>query len=322
MATAEQIKSLIRNHFNDQSEQFFTTALQVAAHEAKSGHSSFAHEIRGLVDKAKSRSGRIIPFKPDLSNLILLTEPKERLSILVVSEMMKGRIERILREFKHKAKLEQHGLSHRRKILLAGPPGTGKTLTASVLAGELKLPLYTIQMDKLVTKFMGETSAKLRQVFDFIQEQRGVFLFDEFDAIGGERSRDNDVGEMRRVLNSFLQFIEKDTSDSLIVAATNNPGILDQALFRRFDDILHYYQPDKDEIEQLVENRLGSFRPKTLQFKSIVDAAFSLSHAEITQACDDAIKDTIMTDKNAITSKLLKQMLHERQSAYKGATRE
>jgi SpoVK/Ycf46/Vps4 family AAA+-type ATPase len=93
---------------------------------------------------------------------------------------MKKRIERILREYKHKDKLQKHGLSHRRKILLAGPPGTGKTLTASVLAGELKFPLFTVMMDKLVTKFMGETSAKLRQIFDFIKDQRGVFLFDEF----------------------------------------------------------------------------------------------------------------------------------------------
>src|SRR5690606_40096382 len=96
-----------------------------------------------------------------------------------------------------------------RKILLSGPPGTGKTLTASILANELRLPLYTILMDKMVTKFMGETSAKLRQVFDLIEQRQGVYLFDEFDAIGGERSRDNDVGEMRRVLNSFLQFIDR-----------------------------------------------------------------------------------------------------------------
>ncbi|MBL0381956.1 MAG: ATP-binding protein [Desulfofustis sp. PB-SRB1] len=140
------------------------------------------------------------------------------------SDEMRGRIERILREYQQKAKLEKHGLSHRRKILLAGPPGTGKTLTAAVLAGELGLPLFTIMMDKIVTKFMGETSAKLRQIFDVIQERRGVYLFDEFDAIGGERSRENDVGEMRRVLNAFLQFIERDSSDSLIVAATNNPA--------------------------------------------------------------------------------------------------
>jgi SpoVK/Ycf46/Vps4 family AAA+-type ATPase len=321
MATAEQIKSLIRSHMNDKPEQFFTIALQVAAHEAKQGHSSLAHEIRALVDKAKARPGRVIPFTPDLDHLVLTSEPRERLGDLVLSDDMRGRIERILRESRQKGKLAKHGLTHRRKILLAGPPGTGKTLSAAVLAGELHLPLCTILMDKLVTKFMGETSAKLRQIFEVIQERRGVYLFDEFDAIGGERSRDNDVGEMRRVLNAFLQFIERDSSDSLIVAATNNPRILDQALFRRFDDVLHYHLPEKAEIEQLIENRLGSFRQKRMRLDVSSNAALLLSHAEIAQACDDAIKETILTDRKTATATLLKKMFQERHSAYHSTKR-
>ena len=316
MATAEQIKSLIRSHFSDQSEQFFTVALQMAAHEARQGHDALANDIRILVDKAKVRPARVVAFIPDLENLVLTSEPRERLGSLVLSDEMRARIERILREFRQKAKLEKHGLTHRRKILLAGPPGTGKTLTAAVLAGELNLPLYTILMDKIVTRFMGETSAKLRQIFDVIQERRGVYLFDEFDAIGGERSRVDDVGEMRRVLNSFLQFIEHDSSDSLIVAATNNPKILDQALFRRFDDVLHYQLPEKGEIERLIENRLGSFRQKSISLDASVNVALSLSHAEIAQACDDAIKEAILTDSNNVTATLLQQMLQERRSAY------
>ncbi len=316
MATAEQIKSLIRSHFSDQSEQFFTVALQVAAHEARQGHDALANDIRSLVDKAKVRPARVVAFIPDLENLVLSSEPRERIGSLVLSDEMRARIERILKEFRQKAKLEKHGLTHRRKILLAGPPGTGKTLTAAVLAGELNLPLYTILMDKIVTRYMGETSAKLRQIFDVIQERRGVYLFDEFDAIGGERSRADDVGEMRRVLNSFLQFIEHDSSDSLIVAATNNPKILDQALFRRFDDVLHYQLPESGEIERLIENRLGSFRQKSISLDASVKVALSLSHAEIAQACDDAIKEAILTDRNNVTATLLKQMLHERRSAY------
>ncbi len=321
MATAEQIKSLIRSHFSDQSEQFFTVALQVAAHEARQGHSALAHDIRNLVDMEKSRPGRIVTFTPDLDHLVLTSEPRERLGMLVLSDDRRGRIERILREFRQKSKLEKHGLTHRRKILLAGPPGTGKTLTASVLAGELNMPLYSILTDKMVTKFMGETSAKLRQIFDVMQERRGVYLFDEFDAIGAERSRNDDVGEMRRVLNAFLQFIERDSSDSLIIAATNNPRILDQALFRRFDDTLHYHLPEKPEIKQLIENRLGSFLPQNKSLEASTKAALSLSHAEIGQACDDAIKDTILTDQEIVKLPLLKKMLQERHSAYKPSTR-
>jgi len=109
---------------------------------------------------------------------------------------------------------------------------------------------------------MGETSAKLRQVFDIIEQKQGIYLFDEFDAIGGERSRDNDVGEMRRVLNSFLHFIERDNSDSLIIAITNNKQLLDQALFRRFDDVILYHLPTNDEKRDLLKNRLARFSEK------------------------------------------------------------
>jgi len=316
MATAEQLKSLIRSHFAGDRERFTTIALQLAAHEAKQGHSTLAHEIRALVDKAKSAPVRVIRFNRELDDLVILAEPRERLADLIVSDDMRNRIKRILREYRQQDKLKKHGLDNRRKALLAGPPGTGKTMTAAVLAGELHLPLHTILMDKLVTKFMGETSAKLRQIFDVIRERRGVYLFDEFDAIGAERGRDNDVGEMRRVLNSFLQFIEQDKSDSLIVAATNNPRILDQALFRRFDDVLYYHLPTGDEIRQLMENRLGKFRGKKLSLKTAVKEAETLSHAEITQGCDDAIKEAILADRKTVTATLLKEMLRERRLAY------
>ena len=316
MATAEQLKSLIRSHFSGDRERFATIALQLAAHEAKQGHSTLAHEIRALVDKAKSAPVRVVRFNRELDDLVISAKPRGRLADLIVSDDMRNRIKRILREYRQQEKLKKHGLSNRRKALLAGPPGTGKTMTAAVLAGELHLPLHTILMDKLVTKFMGETSAKLRQIFDVIRERRGVYLFDEFDAIGAERGRDNDVGEMRRVLNSFLQFIEQDKSDSLIVAATNNPRILDQALFRRFDDVLYYHLPTRDEIRQLMENRLGKFRGEKLSLKTAVKEAETLSHAEITQACDDAIKEAILADRKTVTATLLKKMLNERRLAY------
>jgi SpoVK/Ycf46/Vps4 family AAA+-type ATPase len=317
MATAEQVKTLIKSHLAGQPEQFFTVALQVAAHEAKQGHAAVALEIRNLVDAAKARPRLEAGLSPELAHLVLRSESKERLGQLVLSGELRDRIERVLLEFRQQAKLKSHGLSHRRKILLIGPPGTGKTLTASVMSGELSLPLNVILMERLVTKFMGETSVKLRQIFDLIARHRGVYLFDEFDAIGAERSRDNDVGEIRRVLNSFLQFIERDTSDSLIIAATNNPHLLDQALFRRFDDILYYDLPKKAEIESLLLNRLGSFRNKRMALGSIMEAATGLSHAEVTHACDDAIKDAILGDKKTVTTDQLKRSLSQRLQAYR-----
>lgn len=319
MATADQIKSLIRSHFSNDPERFYTAALQVAAHESQQGHGALAVDIRELIDKArKERGPRVLKFPQDLRGLVLSEQPSTPKSSLVMPANLLNRVERIIHEYRQQDKLKSHGLSPRRKIMLIGPPGTGKTLTSQVLAHELRQTLNTVQVDKLVTKFMGETSAKLRQIFELIQQEPGVYFFDEFDAIGGERSLDNDVGEMRRVLNAFLQFIEQDTSDSLIVAATNSPKLLDRALFRRFDDVLYYNLPSEPDRKQLIHNILGNYQPTKFKWKEILSESDGLSHAEIDQACRDSIKQSILTDKDKVVPSFLKQMLKERQSVHLG----
>jgi SpoVK/Ycf46/Vps4 family AAA+-type ATPase len=315
MATGEHVKLLIQAHY-DNEDRFRTVVLQLAAYEATKGHTALAREIRDIVDSAKFKRNKVVQLSSGFNELISSTLPEHTFSELVVTAEIRQRIERILKEYRQRDKLKKHGLGNRRKILLAGPPGTGKTMTASVLASELNLPLCTILMDKMVTKYMGETSAKLRQIFDNISECQGVYLFDEFDAIGSERSMDNDVGEIRRVLNSFLQLIEQDTSESIIVAATNNPRLLDQALFRRFDDIVHYNLPDESEIERLINNRLGEFAQKDIVYNNLVKKCNTLSHAEISKACDDSIKEAILSDKELVDEKLLCKMIDEKLSSY------
>lgn len=317
MATADQVKALIKSFLSDNDKnRFRTISLQVAAHEAKKGHLALANEIKKIVDNSQQETSKVIPFTPDLSDLVLLTTPKGHMGEMVIADDLKIKIERVLKEYYNRAKLAKYGLSNRRKLLLVGAPGTGKTLTASVIASELNLPLYTIQMDRLVNKYMGETSSKLRQIFDAIKKQKGIFLFDEFDAIGSERASENDVGEMRRVLNSFLQFIENDDSESLILAATNNISLLDQALFRRFDDIFDYKKPTKEQIKILIENKLAGFRG-AFEINDVVNVADKLSHSDITQACLDSIKEIILDDRKKVTKAILKKLLEDRKKAYR-----
>lgn len=314
VATADQIKSLIKAHIDSDNDKFKTVVLQIAAYEAKHGHDTFARELKQTADKIGKTKGTVLRLN-NPNGMFLMEIPSNRLNDLIVSEELSNRIFRILSEFRNKSKLEKYGLSNRRKILLEGRPGTGKTFTASVIASELDLPLYTVQMDKVVTKFMGETSAKLRQIFDSIAISTGVYFFDEFDAIGADRGLDNEVGEARRILNSFLQFIEQDTSESIIIAATNNQKLLDQALFRRFDDVLHYAMPSESEIVRLFDYKLKSYDRYFFVSSDLVSKAKSLSHAEIIRACDDAIKHSILNGTSIDNEQLMK-LLGERIDAY------
>ena len=317
MATAEQVKCQVKAYANHDDEKFTTVALQIAAHEARVGHDAVARDLKkeiDLISKKKPETYRIEPVNP----LFLFSSPSVRKNDLIVSADLATRIERVLIEFRNRRKLQSYGYANRRKLLLEGVPGTGKTLTASVIASELGLPLYTVQMDKLVSKFMGETSSKLRQVFDAMYTDEGVYFFDEFDAIGSDRSFDNEVGEMRRILNSFLQFIELDSSDSIIISATNNQKLLDKALFRRFDDVLHYDLPTRGEISKLYEYKLGCIAPYLMVSERLIDESLGLSHAEIVRVLDDAIKSSILHE-NQIKEQEIIELLKDRHLLYKGA---
>lgn len=298
MPKANHLTALVKAHYDGSPERFTTLALQIAAHEAKLGHTVLASNLKKIVDAAKSQL-KLKSISPELEGLLLRVEPEKRINNLVVPDRLRERIERVLFEYVNREKLRHFGLEHRRKLLLAGPPGTGKTLTASVIARELRLPLYVVLMDKMMNRYLGETTARLRQVFELIHDQAGVYLFDEFDAIGAERGKENEIGEMRKVLNGFLQFIEHHRSDSLIIAATNNINILDQALFRRFDDVLVYDLPEINQIKELVNNKLGTFRPKQ-SIDTIAKKALGISHAEIALCCIDAMKKAILEDQKTV----------------------
>jgi len=319
MATANQIKSLIRSYSQDNKERFYSIALQMAAHEAKQGHATLAHEIRELIDndrKQEHKNLTVVPFPQELKGLVLSETSDISFKTLVAPQTTLDRFKKVIVEYYQRHKLQNHGLSNRRRVLLAGPPGTGKTMSAKVLAHELKLPLYTIQVDRLVTKFMGETSAKLRLIFDVMKQKQGVYFFDEFDAIGGDRSLDNDVGEMRRVLNALLQFIEQDQSDSIIIAATNNPNLLDHALFRRFDDVLYYSLPTETERQHLIELVLANFLKSKFAWKKVLKISEGLSQAEIGAACKDAIKEAILKDHTSVPASELINTLNHRIEVY------
>jgi SpoVK/Ycf46/Vps4 family AAA+-type ATPase len=187
-------------------------------------------------------------------------------------------------------------------------------LTASALAGELKFPLFSVLLHGLITKYMGETAQKLRMIFDSARTTRGIYLFDEIDALAAARGTENDVGEARRILNSFLQFLDEDMGPSIVVATTNLPRILDRAVLRRFDLVLRYEMPAGPAIEKAMRRRLSGFQASEVDWSRVANCAEGLSTADVIAAGEDAARRAVLGNSNLIETSALIASLERRRS--------
>lgn len=296
MIKIDQIVALIQSHVNHDDEQFRTIALQMSADEARSGHSVAATKIHEAVSSvSKSSTFNLRVLNGDIADLFIVGEKRYSLADMFLSDETKVKVKRIISEYLSQDKLHQYNLDNRRKVLLYGKPGTGKTMTAEVLAKELNLPFIIVRTEKVISKFLGETGLKLSKVFDVIDKVQGVYLFDEFDAIGSQRGMENEVGEQRRILNTFLQMLDRDQSHSLIIAATNNVDVLDKALFRRFDDTIEYKLPNEAQIVPMLKELFCD--NDRIDIYSLSVKFVGMSQAEIKKICQNALKDSILNER-------------------------
>ena len=300
-ASADHIKALVKSHSSGDDVGFYAVAMQVAAKAARQGHHHLAGELKDLVDAARRQSsGSVVtPIaqpRGEIADLVSAAFPVVGLRDLVVDDAIRSQITQALAEQRQRHKLMEQGFHPVHRLLLEGPPGTGKTMTAAVIAHELDLPLMTIRLDSVLSKYLGETGSKLRLLFEAVA---------------------NHVGEARRILNSFLVFLEQASSESIVIAATNHRAILDRALFRRFDMVVSYRQPTPDEAERVLKARLGPMG-RGLRWATVRKSTEGMSHAELVKAAESAAKRTLLAGEHRVAQATLIDALAERSHASGG----
>ncbi len=316
---ADILKTLLQSHAEGDESSFRKAALQLAAAESTAGHVRVAEEIRAIIAKmpataSRKQQGPIVDIatpRGELADILEGGHREERFRDIVLRPQAEETLKRVLTENRSRARLERFGVSPRRRLLFHGAPGCGKTLAAAVLAGEMGLPLMTVRFDALFSRFLGATALQLRSIFAEMPRRPGVYLFDEFDSVAKARGDSQDVGEMNRVVTAFLQLVDADLSGSILVAATNHVELLDRAVFRRFDVIVPFDKPTREQIADLMRLRLSSVGLSDEVATRIAAYADGWSFADVARASDDAVRTMALDDRDALSERDVIQALEE-----------
>lgn len=292
MASMDQVTALVAAHVERDHDRFRAVTLQIAA-GMKSQQSAL--HLRRLIERQQA-----VAFTPLPSANGLLSMPSNlsTLDDMVLAPVLRERLDRVVLEQSRRLDLLAAGLRPAHKLLFSGPSGVGKTMAAGAIAQAVKMPMFRVELHSVISSYMGETASKLSKVFDHVRTMPGVYLFDEFDALGSNRSAsgsDGANGEMRRTLNSLLQFIDDDRSDGLLIAATNLPEILDPAVYRRFDETIAFTAPSSAEVSTLVSRALSEHRDLDRGAIYAAVANPKLGHADLCAALDRVRKDHVLT---------------------------
>lgn len=323
MTTGELLIELFNAHKNNNESEFMRVAMTLVEEEKNKNHYVLANKLKKiLVSSSNTKNSKFysnhlnsiteIPKDKDKqSSLVEIKYPKKTLNDIILSEEIRSKIENIITEYHKKDILKGYGFKPKTKILFCGPPGCGKTLCAEVLAQELDLPILYTRFDGLISSYLGETATNIRNVFEYAQNNNWLLFFDEFDAIGKSRSDVDEHGELKRVVNSFLQILDGFESDSFVIAATNHERNIDSALWRRFDEIIYFDKPNNEQIEATIRNKLRAFPVDGLDICEMTKRMNNMSYADIERICVDSIKYCLLNGNVDVTNEIFEKNLVE-----------
>lgn len=320
MTTGELIRALLAAYVDGDDHAFRRAAEQLISEERRKNHRVLANDIERLLSNGSKKRRQLLQLDdgPGLLGglpvdkergmpLVQVSNPVRDLDGLVLDQAVRNSLARIVGENRNTDLLKTYGLRPVRKLLFCGPPGCGKTVTAEALAAALQLPLVLVRFDAVVSSYLGETAANLSRVMDCARRRPAVYLFDEFDAIGKKRDTEEEHGELKRVVNSFLQMLDGFRGESLIVAATNHQGLLDPALWRRFDDILFFDMPSADQAMATLVNSLSQMGvERDVNLKQYAACLEGFSFADIEHLAEDAAKQTILSGRSLVSDATLR----------------
>nr|WP_321485595.1 ATP-binding protein [uncultured Draconibacterium sp.] len=312
MTTSELVKQLFLSFSSKDDNAFESVAREYIDREKRKKHTIVAKELeQALFNRTarKSESAKrykdSVPIPRDSEKGFPLLEIQycdEEIDNLIVSDNVKEQLEQVIREFKDADVLATYNLINKRKVLFCGKPGTGKTYSAKILSSILNIPLVYIRFDAIISSYLGETAGNLRKVFDFIESGTWVVLFDEFDIIGKNRDDSHEHGEIKRVVNNFLQMIDNAKGDSILLAATNHQNMLDPAIWRRFDDVIYFDLPKEESRRKLIEIYLKAIkRESNIDLSLLSSKMDGFSPADIKMATESAMKNAIINSRNSLT---------------------
>ena len=314
----ETIRKMLLAHQSDDSGAFRSAVEELIVEERRKHHHVVARDLARLLGGG-GEVRRLRPFRTlhawenDLPkdgdrglSLLHAYEPTRRLDDLILNPVVRATIERFATEVMRGELLRAHGVAPPSRLLLCGPPGCGKTSLAEAISRELGLPLAVVRFDVVISSYLGETAANLRKIFDFVATRPMVVLFDEFDAIAKQRDDDFEHGELKRVVNAFLQLLDGLLGDNVIIAATNHHGLLDAAVWRRFDEILRLELPDPNERRDVLMASLHGMPLLGLpSWPELTERTVGMSHADLERIARMAVREAILNDETEVRVSLL-----------------
>ena len=317
MARGDLLKQLFESYQSRDDKRFRAAAEEIIEEERKKHHPVLSNELQRILANGSrsldpveplSYAGEAVPMDRERSSPLLLTRfPDRYFADLVLTERTLETFQRILREIRGWEILEANGLRPSRRLLFCGPSGCGKTAAAEAISTELGLPLLYVRFDSVVSSLLGETAANLRKVFEYAKRGQWVIFFDEFDAIGRSRDDATEHGEIKRVVNSFLQLLDSFEGRSLLIAASNFEQVLDPAIWRRFDEVVRFDRPDSEALSQLLRLRLRPFQADEEHLSFLVQQLEGATFAEAERACYDVRKRCVLEGRKRLSDEEIAQ---------------